>query len=136
MFRVFTAAAALSLLSACSPSSDVPLAQAGVASFHQQLNGQRFDAIYAGSGKDFKGATTQADFVQLLAAIHRKLGNFQSGASGSWNDSALTSGHFVTLSYSAKYERGSADETFIYRIDAGRALLAGYHVNSTALIVN
>ena len=45
-------------------------------------------------------------------------------------------GHFVTVNYAATYARGAAEESFVYRIDDGHAALAGYHVNSDALILN
>ncbi len=47
-----------------------------------------------------------------------------------------TSGHYVAISYAAKYERGEAVENFVFAIADGKAGLAGYHVNSDALILN
>ncbi len=134
--RKIVAALALTFLAGCTAGRDVPSAEAGIAAFHHQLDAQAFDAIYAGSAPDMKTGTSQASFVQLLSAIHRKLGSFQSGSAAGWNDNVTTSGHFVTVTYAAKYAGGAADETFVYRLDGDHAVLAGYHVNSTALIVN
>jgi hypothetical protein len=100
------------------------------------LNAEEFAAIYADSGPDMKKASTQADMVALFAAIHRKLGNFQSGAVGSWYDNSTTKGDVVTITYDAKYERAPAIETFVWRIDGGHALLRGYFINSTYLIIH
>jgi len=136
MQRVLLATVALSFLAACLPGDDLPLAQTQVAMFHDKLNAGAFAAIYQGAGPDMKAASAQADFVQLLSAVHRKLGAFQSASAGGWNDNATTSGHFLTLNFAAKFERGSAQENFVYRIDGGHALLAGYHITSNALIID
>ena len=51
-----------------------------------------------------------------------------------WNINYHTSGTFATLVYKTQYAEGEATETFVYRIKDETALLAGYHVNSNALI--
>jgi hypothetical protein len=123
-------------LAGCSPMKDVPAAETAIAVFHQNLNNQAFDAIYVGAGPELGRRTSQADFVRLLSAINRKLGNFQSGSANGWNDNVTPGGHYLTISYAAKYERGAADENFVYRLDGARPLLVGYHINSMALITN
>jgi len=124
------------LLASCSAGDDVPKAEGGVAEFHQKLNGADFDTIYGDSGPEMKKAITQEDFVKFVSAVHRKLGGFQSGKTSGWNDTVATGGHFVTLNFSATYEKGGADENFVFHIQDGKAILVGYHINSTALIVN
>lgn len=83
-----------------------------------------------------KNASTEAALTALLAAVHRKLGMFRSGKPVSWNDNYSTGGEFVTIGFVADYERGAAQESFVFRITDGAAKLAGYHVNSNALILN
>jgi len=121
-------------LAACSPGADVPAAERGVAAFHAALDAGRYAAIHASSSAEMKETTSPADLTRLLAAVHDRLGAFRAGKTRSWNDSRTTSGHFLTLDYSATYERGTAEENFVFRIDGDRAVLAGYHVNSNALI--
>lgn len=136
MRKLLAGLACLGVLAACAPGADLPLGEASIVSFHQKLNAQDFDGIYAATSPEFKGASSRADFVPVLAAIHRKLGAFQSGSSAGWNDSMMTSGHMLTINYSSKYERGSANEAFLFHIEGDKAVLAGYHVTSNALIVN
>jgi hypothetical protein len=126
--------AAFAAFAACSPGTDVPAAEQGVASFHSALDSGRYAAIHASSSAEMKGTTSADDLARLLAVVHDRLGRFRGGKTRSWNDSRTTSGHFVTLDYAATYERGTAEENFVFRIDDGRAALAGYHVNSNALI--
>ena len=80
--------------------------------------------------------TTREKFVAFLAAVHRKLGVMKSTKQRGWNVNYHTSGTFVTLTYATTYERGEAVEQFVYRLRAEQALLAGYHVNSEALVLN
>ncbi|MEA3061452.1 MAG: hypothetical protein QOJ94_1233 [Sphingomonadales bacterium] len=126
--------AALAGLAACSPASDVPVAERGVAAFHAALDSGRYAAIYAASSDEMKRTTSAEDFGRLLAAVHDRFGRFRAGSTRSWNDSRTTSGRFVTLDYAATYERGTAEENFVFRIDDDRAALAGYHVDSRALV--
>ena len=136
MWKPLTAAVGLLYLVGCSPTQDLATATAGITTFHQKLDAQDFDGIYEATDPMFKAASPQASFVPLLSAIHRKLGNFQSGAVAGWNDNVTTNGHFISLNYTAKYERGDATENFVYHVDAQQLRLAGYHVNSNALIIN
>jgi hypothetical protein len=126
--------AAPAALAACSPGTQVPAAQRAAASFHAQLDAGRFTAIYAESSDEMKRTTSQQDLVRLLVAVHARLGRFKGGRTAGWNDSRTTSGRFVTLDYAATYETGAARENFVFRIDGGQAVLAGYHVDSKALV--
>src|SRR5580698_2442327 len=116
MKKQLAAAVLLSLVAGCSTGNDLPIARAGMATFHQMLNAGQFDAIYASSGTDMKKASSQADMIPLFAEVHRKLGALQSGAVKGWWDSVSTSGDYVTIQYTAKYEHASVDETFGWRI--------------------
>ena len=136
MWRRLAAMALLTLVAGCSTGNDLPLAQAGVAIFHQMLNAGQFDAIYANAGPDMKKASAPADMVPLFAAVHRKLGAFQSGVLKGWWDNPTTSGHYVTVRYAAKYEHASVVETFGWRLEGGHALLASYFVTSNYLIIH
>ena len=124
------------LLASCSPGADLPLGDKAIEAFHADMNAGRFAAIYDASGKEMKSATTREGLTKLLAAIHGKLGPFKSGSRNGWNDNVNTNGHFLTLNYSATYQKGAGEEEFVYRIEGGKAVLIGYHINSQALITN
>jgi len=116
-------------------TADTAIAEQAVPRFHEQLDAARFDAIYNESGDELKKASTQKDFVALLEAVHRKLGNTKSSGKTSWNVNYQTSGSFVTLGYKTSFDGGDAQEQFVYRLQDKAALLVGYHINSTALIL-
>jgi hypothetical protein len=130
MRAAITALAASSLLAACSPMKDLPQAQAGIAAFHKSLNAADFAGIYAGASKDMKSTATPDAVNQLLTSVHTNLGNFQSGNMISWKDNVENGDHFVSITYASKFDRGSANEDFIYRLDNSGASLAGYHITS------
>lgn len=125
----------VSILCGCSMSADTAVAEQAVPKFHEELNAGRFDAIYNESGDELKKATTQPDFVALLEAVHRKLGNTKASDKTGWNVNYQTSGSFVTLGYKTTFDGGDAQEQFVFRLQDKAALLVGYHINSTALIL-
>jgi hypothetical protein len=122
------------VLAGCSMSKDAELAEAQVPSFHEQLNLSKFNEIYSSSSQDLKKATSQQDFVDLLEAVNRKLGKVKTSSKGAWNTNYGTSGTYVTVTYKSVFDNGPADEQFVYRLDHGAATLAGYHINSMALV--
>jgi len=132
MRMIFAAAA---VVAGCSMSTDTKVAERAVDTFHEMLNAGQSDAIYSASGDELKKAAKREEFVALLDAIHRKLGVTKSWTKKGWNVNYHTSGTFVTLNYSTIFDGGDAAEQFVYRLKDGKALLAGYHINSTALIV-
>jgi hypothetical protein len=136
MRKLVAAFGALLLLTGCSIAKDIPRVDAAMARFHKQLNNQKFEDIYAGAGAEFRAASSHDDMVKLFSVIHRKLGDFQSGSDKGWNDNITTTGHYVTVTFAAKYAAGPAEESFVYRIDGEQALLVGYHINSMALLTN
>lgn len=132
--RRFAALAAGALLAGCSMQADIAAGDKAVAAFHQALNAGQFQKMFADSSQDMKGSTTEAHMVQLYDAIHRKLGTFKDGKTVGFRDNVNTGGHMLGLQYQAHYEKGDAAEDFTFRIDGGRAALAGYHVSSDALL--
>jgi hypothetical protein len=122
------------LLSACSPVADTKAAEDGVTAFHRTMDAGQYAAIYDSSAPDMSSAISRGDFVKLLTGLHAKLGAFQSGKTTNWNDNATTNGHYVTLTRQAQFQRGPGTEEFVFRIENGRAVLAGYHVNSNVLV--
>jgi hypothetical protein len=124
-----------SFLCGCSMSADTELAEQAVPRFHEELDAGHFDAIYEASADELKKAATQQEFVSFLDAVHRKLGNTKATEKTGWNVNYQTSGSFVTLGYKTTFDGGSAEEQFVFRLQDKTAILVGYHVNSTALIL-
>jgi len=124
----------LFLLAGCSMSKDTKVAEEAVPRFHALMNAGAFDAIYEAAADELKQATSEKDFTDLLAAVKRKLGSMQRTSQDNWGINYHTSGTFVTLVYKTSYKNGDATEQLVYRIKDGSARLAGYHINSNALL--
>lgn len=134
--RLWIFAAALgAVLSACSVPQDTVQAEAAVQKFHALLDAGQSTAIYAATGDEFKQASAQQEFVPLLDAVHRKLGQSATAVRNGWRVNYGTSGRFITLDYRTAYAQGEANEQFVFRLVPGGALLVGYHINSNALIL-
>jgi hypothetical protein len=125
----------LPFLWGCSVSADTAAAEQAVPSFHRSLDAGRFAEIYELSSDELKGAASSQEFLALLEAVHRKLGNTKSSEKQSWNINYHTSGTFVTLVYKTAFAEGEASEKFVFRMRGNTATLAGYYINSNALIL-
>jgi hypothetical protein len=134
--RCITFLVAALLVAACSSGQDLDLARAQVAHFRELMAAQKFDRIYSEASDELKKTAGEQNMVRLLAAIDRKLGAVKNAAANGWNVNYAPSGTTVTLKFKTQFERGSGEESFVYRITGGKALLAGYHINSNELITN
>jgi hypothetical protein len=128
--------AAVFFVGGCSSGQDIAAAEGQISRFRQLMATQEFGRIYAEAADELRKTATEQDMVALLAAVDRKLGAVKDAEKNGWNVNFQTSGTFVTLGFKTQFEHGRGVETFVYRIADGRALLAGYHINSNALITN
>lgn len=123
------------LFSCGSSSKNVQLAQNSVGVFHAQLDTEQYNSIYAAADERFRQASTEADFLNLVQAIHIKLGTVQESTlrnSGiAWHTGTGTT---VTLLYYTRFSGGTGTEEFVWHIQENQATLYGYHINSTDLI--
>jgi predicted lipoprotein len=133
--RLLVEVLALALLVACSVSEDTKQAEQAVQHFHELLDAGDSLAIYESAAEDLKKASSQQDFVAFLDAVHRKLGPSKSSTRKGWNVNYGPTGKFITLNYETTYAEGPAAEQFVYRIAGKDVSLAGYHINSTTLIL-
>ncbi len=122
------------VLAGCSMSGDSKVAQAEVVTFHELLDAGQFEKIYDNASSDLKKAATKEKFVDLLQAIHKKLGNTRASDMKGWTVNYNTSGSYATLTYQTFYTDDEANEQFVYRLEDNKALLAGYHIESNGLI--
>ena len=124
------------LLSSCSSSTkSVELAQQNVEQFHSQLNSEQYTAVYAACDEKFHQATSESDFVKLLEAVHRKLGNVQQSNLRNTGVAWFAGqGATVTLVYQTKFAEGTGMEKFVWHIKDNGAALYGYNINSNELV--
>jgi len=132
--RVFLIAALLLAISSCSFTKGKGLGEAAVAQFHEQYNSGQFYEIYNQADEDFKKSGTEANFVEMLEALRRKLGTVKQSTQTGWNVNATPMGTMVTLGYAVEFSEGKGTEQFVFRVSDGKALLYNYNVNSPLLL--
>jgi hypothetical protein len=119
-------------LAGCSMGQDMSATDSAVADFHAKLNAGQFKAITDASGPEIKNGST--DFGGLIERIHTDLGTFKSAARSGFNDNINNGDHLFTATYASVYSSGPASENFVYRLNSGKPVLIGYHVESAALL--
>jgi hypothetical protein len=114
----------------CASTRDVAVAAS--QEFRTRVTARAYGAIVQSATPEFQTATTEADFARVMEALKQRLGGWQSSEPPAWRVLAGLTGRTVTLVYSSHFERGTATEEFVWRIQQGQPRLAGYHVKSAA----
>lgn len=107
----------VSAISGCSKTAEIELAELGVKNFHAMLNAGRFEEIYEAASEDTRKVLAKDEFVRFIGTVHRKFG--KSGASHKIGRQVeySTSGTFITLHYSTKYDHEEIEEIFKFLMD-------------------
>ena len=109
--------------------ADMKAAEDGVVAFHQAMNAEKYSVIYDSAAPEFKSSMARDDFEKLMSGWHSQLGDFRSGETFGWSDSDthINQPAHLTLNREASFRRAAAmREQFIFQIENGRAILAGY----------
>jgi hypothetical protein len=122
------------LANGCGKSRET--AEAGTRAFRNYAAKCEFVSIYREAAPEFQKSATEADFMKLMEGVGRKLGAWQSSKPPAWRVFAGTGGRTVTFAYASQFEKGSANEEFIWRIEGDRAILVGYHINSPLFLAD
>lgn len=134
--NVFVALAVLALSACNGNETKVASESTAVPRFHALYDAGDFSTIYAEAHEKFREATSRADYDKFIGAVRRKLGRVKSTERQNWNVNVGTGGTRVVLTYLTKFEHGEGTESFTFLSDEGKPKLLGWHINSTALIVN
>ena len=111
-------------------------AEKKIAEFHRNYDGSNFELIYNNTHPEFKKIESYEEFDELMAAVHRKLGLVSSTTNRGWQVNTENSVTSAILQQETIFENGTGIETFTFFIEDERALIAGYTINSRALIIN
>jgi hypothetical protein len=134
LLLIIVAGLLLATGASCSLAKSKGIAEDAVKQFHDRYNAGKFHEIYLETDEGFKKAASEADFTALLEAVQRKLGAVKKSDSTSWRVGATTSGTMATLTCNVDFAEGKGAEQFVFHIDADKALLFNYNVNSPLLI--
>jgi hypothetical protein len=120
---------ALSLAS-CSAGKDMTAAEQGVAALHQAFSTGQFATVYDGSAPEMKNSISRDEFVSTFGGIYGRTGAFKSGKTTGWKVNYGTDGNMVALDRDAQFQNARGTEEFVFRVQGGKAVLAGYHVKT------
>jgi Protein of unknown function (DUF4019) len=118
----------------CGTQKDLVNTDAAVSKFHAQLDAGNFTQIYADSDQAMKDAASQQKFVDLLSAIHRKLGAVKNANRQGFFVHWGTSGKTIRVNYATQFDADNAAEEFVFLASGDDIRLVGYHINSDALV--
>lgn len=128
--------AAALLLAACSGGESVQQAEGEVTAFHRKVEAGAFDEIWEKASPDFRAATGKEDLAQLLQVVHDKLGKAKKSEQTGWKTNVTTEGSFVEVQMKTEFEKGTGQESFIFRSEDDGLHLQGYNIESNALVTN
>jgi hypothetical protein len=112
------------------------LADAAVGRFHADLDEGNYEQIYLDADETFRKGGNKEEFIKLIDAMHRKLGNTRRAILVDTSTNATLSGTFITTRYSTNFEKGQALETFTWVKRNGLLVLHEYNIQSNALVLN
>lgn len=122
--------------SACAGFAAKGDAEAGVTTFHQMLDAERYGDIYDGTDDLFKNTTTASQFNAILRVVHTKLGAVRSATPTTFysrEEAGINAGSYISLTYDTEFAEGHAIESFNWRVSDGKVHLAGYNIKSPLL---
>jgi Protein of unknown function (DUF4019) len=111
--------------------------QTAINAVGEDIAADRYEKIYREAAEEWRRDSTLEQSTTVFETVKTKLGRVQSRAlhtaAEEQNSGGKLAGRSFVVSYQTKFEGGEGMETFTLVERAGRWLLAGYFVNSTAL---
>lgn len=108
-----------------------------IATVSDDIAEERYEKIYRESSELWKRDSTPEQSAAVFKTLRSKLGKVESrvihSATEQKNSGGPLKGHAFIISYTTKFERGEAMETFTLIEENGQWRLARYFVNSTEL---
>lgn len=118
------------VLASCGLRRSQITAEQGVKEFHALLDKGQYDAIYDGSDDSLRRTWGRADFVKYLSDVHSRLGKAGKATTRGFQVNATTGqGTEVALAMETEFQRGLAEERFIWRVTGDHAVLLDYRAD-------
>lgn len=133
IFRVFLVLAGALALAACNPGAQVEDAKVRIKQFQANYNRGDADALYDSVGETWKKASHPATLKAQLALIGARLGKItaseQTGFNAGFNNGLTT----TQVTMKTTFEKGAAQEVFLFHGSGREMELVGWTVNSPLL---
>lgn len=123
------------VLTACGGmNEDATAARVSVSDFRSYVSSGDHGAIYAMSDPLYRKTVTRQQHDKLFSLLKKRMGDFDTATETGWKVNYTTEGQFVVLTYNARFSKGEGAETFTWKVTDGKPTLAGYNINSPALL--
>ena len=122
-------------LGGCSFAEDKDRGERAVGRFHELLGASRYSEIYVDTTENFREAASEAEFVEFMSTVRRKLGDGRESELTDITVNWDTDGTSIYLSYDTTYELGHATEQFVWVTAGEKTLLESYQIDSKELIL-
>jgi hypothetical protein len=124
------------LLAACHPVQDASQIDAEVERFHDRLASGEGDAIYQEAGPEYQRSLDSGTNGRFLARIRRKMGVPGRAIRTGYNVMYTSAGATVNTQYRVSYTNGEAQETFVWRLKDGKAVLLGFTISNPLMLTD
>jgi len=121
---------AMAVCSCSSVSKSFDEAVKATDNFHQQIAQADYGAIYDAGSNGFKEKSSRSQMIDFFKVAYGKLGACEKPNREGFRVNFNTNGRFVALTYASQCAHASMHESFIWRIEDGKAKLYGYRINS------
>lgn len=122
------------LLAACAPVDGSAAAAAAVDAFHRRYNAGEFEQLYREASPAFRETAPEHEFEAFLGEVRTRLGAVRSSAQTASTLFAGTPSPQLMLTYTTQFERGVAEEQFVYQLRGEEAILVGYTLDAPSPI--
>jgi len=106
------------------------IASAAVDHFHQQLNAGDYDQIYENATEEFRHWGKREDLNHFFDNVREKMGSAGKpstiGFHVNWRNGVL----WVDQTFNTQFEKGSAQEYFVWKIQQNQPHLYNYRIDS------
>jgi hypothetical protein len=135
-FHLLLLLVCLLVLPACKDMTRAKgLSETAIGDFHRQFNEGKFKEVYAAAHANFKKTVPEAEFVELLEAMHRKLGKQVKSTGTGWRVNSINGKTTASVSQDTEFEHGKGSESFVYVVSGVSCSLERYDIQSRDLIV-
>jgi hypothetical protein len=107
------------------------IGEAATIEFHNRLDRAGYEQIYVDATEEFRRHGSRAEELAFLEKVHIAMGNKQASHLQGFHVNTFNGVTYVALRNATTFDKGSADEQFVWQINDSGAKLYGYHIDSS-----
>ena len=117
-------------LTGCGLAKNTKKVDAEVDRFHQHWNADEFQAVFDEAHMNFRNAQPASSLLSTFERIKKNYGKLQTSKRRSWGFNTNNGVTDIKVAYDSAFDRGSAVEEFVYRMNGDKPLLLSYDIAS------